>query len=314
MISAKDHTLIERFVEGALTGAELKEFQERMTSDASFKAEAEFYNLLLSGIRISREQELEKFITTHVSVRHYTPRSVIAIVIVMLIIIAAGVGVWNYLERDSFNENKNFFTTAFFTDQINKAVNAVSNGRQKQAKRNSAKTNAVAPIDSSIDEEAASQPISDSAAMASAREHSGDTLSEDENIVIKKDELISTVEMVVVNKTQEQGAHGEKPKESLAKETAEKLNPAAQLPVEENAYSNTLQVEFWQSPVNYKGFKLLNNKLVLFGIDRPEAVKLYSLNNQLYMQYGQLVSKLNPTYDYQSFLALKESEIPPQLK
>jgi hypothetical protein len=68
------------------------------------------------------------------------------------------------------------------------------------------------------------------------------------------------------------------------------------------------------SPVNYKGFKLVKNKLVLFGIDRPDAVKLYSLNDQLYMQYGQMFSKLNPTYDYQSFLALKESEIPPQLK
>src|SRR4051812_11148282 len=100
MISAHDHILIERFIEGTLTGIELKEFQERMTGDNVFRSEVEFYYLLFSGIRLSREQELTEYITSGVSVKHYTPRSVIAIVIVMLIIIVSGVGVWNYVEKD----------------------------------------------------------------------------------------------------------------------------------------------------------------------------------------------------------------------
>lgn len=314
MISTQDHIIIERFIEGALTGIELKEFQERMTSDGSFKDEVEFYHLLYSGISRSREHELTDFITSNVSVKHYTPRSVIAIVIVMLIIIISGVGMWNYVEKDAESGNKNFFTFDFFNKQKSKTGTAAANDRQKSERKISAKQDIVSEEDSIEDAHAQLQAKNDSATAIYTQSRPGDSLSDDENIVIKKDEMISSVEMPVFNRTQGQKTDAAKAKESLAREAAEKLNPGAQLPEEADLHTNTLQVEFWESPVNYKGFKLVKNKLVLFGIDKPEAVKLYSLNDQLYMQYGQMVSKLNPTYDYQSFLALKESEIPQQLK
>jgi len=310
MISAQDHILIERFVEGTLTGMELKEFQERMTRDEAFKSEVEFYYLLFSGIRLSRERELTNYITSNVHVRHYTPRSVVAIVIVMLIIIGSGVGVWNYLEKDSATGNKKFFNFEFL-NKLKSKPGTTTIEKQKSTRKNTIKESHVDEEDSLVQVRLQGQARNDSATALFSQRNKGDS-SEDENIVIKKDEMISSIELPVVNKTQEQKKDGGK--ESLSKEAVEKLNPGAQLPEQENQHPSTLQVEFWQSPVNYKGFKLVKNKLVLFGIDRPDAVKLYSLNDQLYMQYGQTFSKLNPTYDYQSFLALKESEIPPQLK
>ena len=290
-----DHILIQRFVEGTLTGTELKDFQEKMTANETFRNEVEFHYLLFSGIRHAREQELINYVTSNVALKSYTPRSVIAIVIVMLIIIVSGVGVWNYLEKDVAVTNKHFFTFDFFSKEKNK------NGDKPKERRSFIKENkqVVAP-------DTLLQAKQDST-NAVHSENTSDSLTADANIVIKKDELVTVLEVPVLNKS------AEKSKESLAKETAEKLNPAAQLP-EPDSHPVALQVEFWQSPVNYKGFKLAKNKLVLFGIDRPDAVKLYSLNDQLYMQYDKMITKLSPAEDYQSFLAIRESEIPTQLK
>ncbi len=308
MIHPDDHILIERFIEGTLSGSELKVFQERMTEDEKFKEAVEFHNLLLSGISLSREQELSDYILSNVSIKQYTPRSVVAIVIVMLIIIASGIGVWNYLEKDAATGNRNLFTNNIFT----KKQSAEKTEKLKQERKSSSRQ--VVAAQTNTDENSESKASTQDDTIQHTQATMTDSSTAGEKIIIKKDELITAAELPVIDKSNKGKSEEEKGKESLAKEAVEKLNPGAQLPEEESNHANTLQVEFWQSPVNYKGFKLMKNKLVLFGIDRPEAVKLYSLNDQLYIQYGQMVSKLTPAYDYQSFLVLRENEIPVQLK
>ena len=52
-------------------------------------------------------------------------------------------------------------------------------------------------------------------------------------------------------------------------------------PSEENSY--TLQVEFWQSPINYRGYKKSLQKLVIYGIKDVENVHFMSNNDNLIM-------------------------------
>ena len=52
------------------------------------------------------------------------------------------------------------------------------------------------------------------------------------------------------------------------------------------------------------------NKLVLFGIEEPDAVKLYRVNDGIYMSYLKEYYKLNDTFDFVSYQKLKETEIP----
>ena len=64
--------------------------------------------------------------------------------------------------------------------------------------------------------------------------------------------------------------------------------------------------------MNYKGYKLINDKLILFGIEEPDAVKLYSKENKLWMKYGQDFYFLEPSEDFGSLI--KTNEIPSALK
>lgn len=132
-----------------------------------------------------------------------------------------------------------------------------------------------------------------------------------EDIVVRKDMLLSTRGIKVIE-SKHIGTDEEK---SLAKETAEKLNPEAKLPSEkEEQTEKTFAVEFWKSPINYKGYKFGKNKIVLYGIEEPELIKLYSLGNTMYMEYGQTFFELELTNDFQPFTKLNDTQIISQLK
>ncbi len=47
----------------------------------------------------------------------------------------------------------------------------------------------------------------------------------------------------------------------------------------------TLRIEFWRSPVNFKGYKMDNNILVLFGINNVDFATFENDDKKLYMSY-----------------------------
>ena len=70
--------------------------------------------------------------------------------------------------------------------------------------------------------------------------------------------------------------------------------------------------EFWVSPINYRGYKLVNDKLILFGIEQPDIVVLYEGNNKLWMRYGNDFFYLESGEYFESFVAL--NKIPDVIK
>ncbi len=75
------------------------------------------------------------------------------------------------------------------------------------------------------------------------------------------------------------------------------------------AYKNrSISVEYWNSVVNYTGYKYTGQKVQLYGIDQKAALKFKELDNRLYLQikgtqyfleqnnkYNRLVEVINPT-------------------
>ncbi len=75
------------------------------------------------------------------------------------------------------------------------------------------------------------------------------------------------------------------------------------------AYKNrSISVEYWNSVVNYTGYKYTGQKVQLYGIDQKAALKFKELDNRLYVQikgtqyfleknnkYNRLIEVINPT-------------------
>ncbi len=86
--------------------------------------------------------------------------------------------------------------------------------------------------------------------------------------VIKKDELIATKIILIKGKSQNDNLL-----DSL-------------LFLKSGSKPNTgMRVEFWRSPVNFKGYKMDNNKLIVFGINNFDFATFENEDKILYMIY-----------------------------
>lgn len=67
-------------------------------------------------------------------------------------------------------------------------------------------------------------------------------------------------------------------------------------------FSDHINVEFWESPIDYQGYRLNKTKLILFGINPNESFML-TQNTQgfLLMQTGEYSTTLQATEKYRSF-------------
>ena len=114
-----------------------------------------------------------------------------------------------------------------------------------------------------------------------------------DNIVISKDELLFT--RLVKVSGQYQGVNDSYELDSVLTDqrNSHKKDP------------KNIRVEFWRSPINYKGYKYSNNKLVLFGIYIYEGASLESRNNKIYLNYANTYYLIEKADDFQPLMAVK---------
>jgi hypothetical protein len=81
----------------------------------------------------------------------------------------------------------------------------------------------------------------------------------------------------------------------------------------QNKNKNTLRVEFWKSPINYKGYKISVNKLIIFGIDQFDMISFKMMNNVLFMKYMSDYYQIDKTIDFKPLVLLNNSQLISQL-
>jgi hypothetical protein len=75
-----------------------------------------------------------------------------------------------------------------------------------------------------------------------------------------------------------------------------------------------IRLEFWKSPVNFRGYKFIRNTLVTFGLDPQEQVKIYLDNGLFYMQSGGSTYRINQTDRFLPFSIASEESLPKQIR
>lgn len=102
------------------------------------------------------------------------------------------------------------------------------------------------------------------------------------DIIVRKNELLGEKVVQLVN------LDGTKAIDSIrSKEAGIKEDPG-----------KSLTVEFWQSPLNSKGYTMSRSRLVLFGFSAEEQVSIYKLENSMFMKIAGGVFRLENTADF----------------
>lgn len=77
---------------------------------------------------------------------------------------------------------------------------------------------------------------------------------------------------------------------------------------------NNYRVEFWQSPVNFKGFKLIRNGIITFGLDPEDVTRLFEFNGSLILRNGASYFKLYPTDRFMPYQRITDENTIKQLR
>ena len=85
--------------------------------------------------------------------------------------------------------------------------------------------------------------------------------SNNNDVVVRKDELLSTKTLEVLNLDPVAKMNG---KDSL-------LQKVSGIKDDRSTSKQYLNIEFWSSPLNYKGYKMSKYKLILYGVSSPGA-------------------------------------------
>ncbi len=175
----------------------------------------------------------------------------------------------------------------------NNASSDLNNDKSKTS-NNTAKTIAVKK-DASF-----SSIINDSSSMANQNnEYLSDTSNNETNSNLSDDIVIAKDELLFTRVVKIEGMNGGNSKKDAVLDSLLINDKTKKLP------TNFVKVEFWRSPINYKGYKFSNNKLILFGIYRYEDVTLESRNNKIYLNYANTFYLIEKADDFQPLMAVK---------
>lgn len=129
--------------------------------------------------------------------------------------------------------------------------------------------------------------------------------SNPDDIVVRKDELLFTKTLEIFNLSPV--ASNVNPKDSLLQKVSgvndDRMNT-----------KQFLNMEFWHSPLNYKGYKMSKYKLVLYGITSSDGIKLYKLEDVIYLKNSGMVYRLDYASDFKPYERITDESIINKLK
>jgi hypothetical protein len=115
----------------------------------------------------------------------------------------------------------------------------------------------------------------------------------DEDLSISREKLIRGVRLPIIYLAQTEL------KDSAIKES---------LGIEE-VQAKTMFVEFWESPLNFEGYKLSKKKLIVYGMSPQLDYKLYKRENDYYFAFQNVYYKMKETQDFLPFSEVSKSEV-----
>jgi len=114
-------------------------------------------------------------------------------------------------------------------------------------------------------------------------------------IVVKKDELLFVKETEFSSK-----------KDSRLDSLLTDATPSS-------SGKNTIRIEFWFSPVNYRGYKIDDNKLIIYGINDFNEATLISFNKLFYLKIHNDFFPIEPSNNFKPLVKLINHNLITQL-
>ncbi|MFN7847088.1 MAG: hypothetical protein ACK5P4_07690 [Bacteroidota bacterium] len=128
-------------------------------------------------------------------------------------------------------------------------------------------------------------------------------LSESEELItVRKEELLTAKEILIQTLDHSSSNKSNKNDSLLAVVSGTKDES------KKNSQQKIL-VELWTSPINYKGYQASKNKIIFYGFNDIDELKLYSYKSNLYLKYNEIVYNIELSSDFSNYEKVSDSNI-----
>ncbi len=156
--------------------------------------------------------------------------------------------------------------------------------------------NDTLPIDISLDTNLTTQLL-DSALVdyLDIRKDTLTTNEEDETIKILKEQKIGSKNIEIIYLKTEKLSK----KDSL-------LNQIIEV---EPVNNKSIIIEFWESPIDFKGYKMSKSKIIVYGLEPQLNYDIYYKNGHYYLNLEQIYYELEETVSFKPFKMINEKDV-----
>lgn len=332
--------LFDQYLLNQLGEVQKKAFEERLSNEPNFKEEFEIHKILVQGIQQHGREELKNFLKENATINFWGgniwPKQMrVASVAVFLLFAGMYVLIHFYLQPKSQGNN-----TAIITEKSTELdVNNITKDDTVPVPPATEVPNTLSNVESMeieipVIEDEIQNPSEEIDMMEKETESELATKQLNDYQVLNERKLSDTVLFVMnipVNNALKEEASIKVVKKSKSPtipsntQNSPLNNNAGQLNLDTSAnvkYENSdkkglskkvsasvkYQIEFWTSPINFKGYKLINQTLQLYGLSNNQ-VQLKMMNNQLYLIHKQTVYVLNTCVDGCAYKPLNDEEL-----
>jgi len=128
-------------------------------------------------------------------------------------------------------------------------------------------------------------------------------LSESEELItVRKEELLTAKEILIQTLDHSSSNKSNKNDSLLAVVSGTKDES------KKNSQQKIL-VELWTSPINYKGYQASKNKIIFYGFNDIDELKLYSYKSNMYLKYNEIVYNIELSSDFSNYEKVSDSNI-----
>ncbi len=206
---------------------------------------------------------------------------------------------------DDYFKELNFYksvSNTFSSDKNESAERVVKEATSMEAKEKKKKTKSTKIVSEKSDIEAEVTENIDSIRIFKDSLTLENPVMDD--VIVRKDELLFTKTLEVIDLDPVAKMTG---KDSL-------LQKVSGIKEDKNSSKQFLNVEFWSSPLSYKGYRMSKYKLVLYGIASAEGIKIYKLDDVAYLKSASFIYRLDGFGDFKSYERITDESIINKLK
>jgi len=293
--------LFDSYMRGMLSQEELLQVESKLRIDEDFQHDYELYQLMVTAIAENRKSELKTFISNNIKVKPVpffktpaffaTAAASIALCILSYFVIYKKLVEQNILAQQEEIRSKFEVAHTPMPDSIGSLAEkggslvvqkeTATNNKEDQPKQNStvnikeAQPELLYTTNEKQDNQA--QALNESDAVATA-----------DNIKVVGDDMLFDTFLSIPRKIY------------IAKPEQYKSSVNDLYTVVVAGDKLRLEVQFWHSPINYNGYRLHHNLLVIYGNFDPLQASFQELKDVIFMKYKNEYYKLEATENYTS--------------